>query len=323
MGKKVFIMSIPRKTATGLSDARNPTSGELIGKNKIKKANTKFMCLYSPLKGGLNNYISYTPHIDPTTGLEARNKNGEPIMLQEVLEKKYAKPAGYYTNAPVTKNQEEKDITFYQTTYWILEDGTTMFDLDTELGELGYYAALESPLIANSEREYREHKWPKAEFYIAIENESDDIKYNKNKVKSKAFAALEDPALSDTFRRKFVVLLGLANTKANLTIEKINNMLFEYIDSSSFSESSNISKFMVLFNQFKTAKGKETIEVRYIIQQALDLRIMFEKQNTYTWVRPTGNITLGERYEDAVEFMLNPKKAAEVDEIIEEIKKKA
>lgn len=321
MGKKVFIMSIPRETATGVSNARGE-SGAKINKSKIWKSNTKIQPLYSPNRGGLNNYISYTPWIDPATNLPAKNAEGKQIMLQEYLENKYGKPSGYYTNMAPRKDQKPEDNTYFQSTYWILNDGTTVFDLDNEHDEVGYYVMLGSHLVANSEREYKEHKWPKAEFYIALENESDDLRYKRNQIKSKAFASLEDSTFSETFRRKFVVLLNLTSSRTVLTIEQVNNLLFDYIDKSSFTEGSNINKFNSIFSLLKTAPGRENLEARYLLQQALDNRIVYEKQGTYVWVRAKGNITLGERYEDAVEFLTNPKKSAELEEIQEEVKKK-
>lgn len=324
MGKKVFIMSIPRESATGLDKARNDSSGALILKNKVGRANTKVMALYSPSKGGLNNYISYTPWIDPETNLPTKDSNGNVVMLQDYLEKKYGKEKGYYTNKPVTKDQKPEEATFFQSTYWILNDGTTMLDLDYEYDEIGYYMMLGSSLVANSEREYKEHKWPRAEFYIAIENESDELKYKRNELKVKAFAILDNSIFTEGYRRKFAVLLGVTSTKAvkAATIEQVNNLIYDYIDRSTTTEHSNVSKLLNLFSQLKTAQGKESIEAKYLLQEAIDLRVVYEKQGTYTWVRPTGNIVLGDRYEDAIDFLTNPKKSAELDEIKEAIKNK-
>ena len=71
-----------------------------------------------------------------------------------------------------------------------------------------------------------------------------------------------------------------------------------------------------------TATGREEFEARYILKQSTDLRIVYEKQGTYTWVRPQGQIVLGDRFRDAVSFILNPKKSTEVEELQEAIKNK-
>lgn len=187
---------------------------------------------------------------------------------------------------------------------------------------MGYYVLLGSSRVANSEKEWRMHLWPKAEWYIALENESDQIKYQKNSIKVKAFAALENPEFTDMYKRKFAILLGLIDTRTIVTNEQLNNILFEYIDKSTFIPGSNIDKFNELNILLNTATGREEFEARYILKQSTDLRIVYEKQGTYTWVRPQGQIVLGDRFRDAVSFILNPKKSTEVEELQEAIKNK-
>lgn len=322
MGRKVFITSIPRSSEIGLDRITDQTSNRPVNKTKFGRAKTKLMALYSPQKGGLNNYISYTPYIDPETNLPAKDKQGNPIMLQQYLEKKYNKPDGYYSNMPPVKDQHPDTLTFFQTTYWVFQDGTTMLDLDNEMDELGYYMCLGSQLVANSEKEWREHKWPKALFYISLENESDEIKYQKNRIRSKAYAALEDSAFTQTYKLKVAVLLGLLSSKSIGTREQIENLLTDYIEMSSTTANSNIEKFMSLYGMLKTASGRETLEARYLLRQLLDNRIVYEKQDIYTWVRPQGNVILGERYSDAIDFLTSPKKDKEREELELELKKK-
>lgn len=205
---------------------------------------------------------------------------------------------------------------------WKLTDGCTVFDLDTIDGEMGYYVLLGSSKVANSEKEWRQHMWPKAEWYIALENESESIKAQKNQLKIKAFAALSDSKLTDSYRRKIVSLLELSSTRTTLTIEQINNLLVDYIDRSSYTEGSNIDKFMELYNLLATVTGREELEARFLLAQALDARVVFERQGSYTWIRPQGQVVIGERKEEAVNFILNPKKQPEVDELTEAIKLK-
>lgn len=322
MGKKVFITSIPRKTVTGVSNFSDPTSGKNLNKTKIGKCTTRIAALYDPKVGGLANYISYTPWIDPETGLQKLDNDGNPLTLQDQLEKKYNKPKGFYTNLAPRANQKPEDATFFQTASWVYRDGTTAFDLSNEMDELGYYVALASAKVANSEREWREHRWPRAEFFIALENESDEIKAEKNRTKSLAFACLHDAQFSADYKRKVVSLLGLSSTRASLTQLQVDNLLYDFIDKSSYLSGSNIDKFNATFNLIKTPHGREQLEARFILAQAIDTRVIYEKQDTYTWVRPKGNVVIGDRYTEAVDYILNPKKEAEVQDIILEIKKK-
>lgn len=86
--KKVFIKSIPRPSAYGISEWTNDASGKKLEKTKIGQCQTKLSALYSPKLGGLANYISYTPHMNPETGTPFTDDKGHPVMLQEYLEKK-------------------------------------------------------------------------------------------------------------------------------------------------------------------------------------------------------------------------------------------
>lgn len=188
--------------------------------------------------------------------------------------------------------------------------------------EMGYYVSLATYLVANSEKEWREHKWPRALYYIALENETEAIKYKKNEIRIRAIGKLADSEFTESYKRKVVSLLGLAPTRSELTTEQVNNLLYDYIDKSSFTAGSNIDKFTEVTNLLNTPLGREQLEARWILAQALDYRIIYEKQDSYSWIRPKGTIVIGDRYVDAVDFILNPKKSAEVEELLAEIQVK-
>lgn len=321
--RKVFIYSTRRSTTTGVSEFVNDTSGKSLNKSKIGQTKDTLRALYSPKIGGLANYISYTQWLKPD-GSPYTDEKGHPLMLQSYFEEKYNLPTGYLTNRAWRKGDsiKDEDLTYFQKASWKMNDGCTVFDLSTLEGEMGYYVMLASHLVANSEKEYLSHKWPKAIYYIAHENESEEIKYTRNELKTKAFATLHSSDLTDVYKRKLVSLLGLVSSKSQLTSQQVHNLLFEYIDKSTFTSGSNIDKFNAITSLLSTPDGREQFEARYILQQALDLRIIYEKQDTYTWVRPQGTLVLGERYQEAVDFILNPKKTLEVEELQAAIAKK-
>lgn len=153
--KLVFIKSIPRETATKISDWVSDSSGIRIKKTKVGRATDKIMALYSSKHGGLANYISYNYYTDPITGKQVLNEKGEPMLLQEYLEKKWNKPPGYFSNAPAPKyyKGDGSDLGFYYQTSWTLQDGTTVLDMSRMDHEIGYYVMLASSLVANSEKE--------------------------------------------------------------------------------------------------------------------------------------------------------------------------
>lgn len=280
------------------------------------------MALFSPKVGGLANYISYTPWIEE--GKQVLDENNQPLTLQDKLEKKWNKPKGYFTNKAWTPGDSLKDeeMTYFQKKRWKFADGCTVFDLDNMDDELGYYMALASQMVANSEREYLSHKWPKAQWYIALENESDDIKYSRNELKSKTFAKLHSEELTNVYKRKFVSLLDLASSKSTLTDQQVHNLLYDYIEKSSFTPGSNIEKFNELMTLLSTNTGREEFEARFILKQALDTRVVTEKQSTYTWIRPSGMIVIGDKYSEAIAFILNPKKSGLLEDMMSEINAK-
>lgn len=187
---------------------------------------------------------------------------------------------------------------------------------------MGYYVCLASKKVANSEKEWRSHKWPDADFFIAIESESDDLKYKNNELKSKAFASLHSTDLTNDNKRKTVSLLNLASAKSDLTEMQVHNLLYDYVDKSSFTPGSNLDKFSEVRVLLTTAPGREEFEARYLLKQATDLRVVYEKQDTFTWIRPKGTIVLGDTYRDAIGFLLNPKKDTLTEELKADIKAK-
>jgi hypothetical protein len=323
MANLIFVYSIPRETATGVSEFVNDSSGRKLKKTKIGRCDDKIMALYDPKIGGLRNYISYTPWVE--NGVQVMDEDGKPLMLQDKLERKWNKSKGYFTNRPPERGYkgDGADLPYFQTKYWALKDGCTVFDLSKMDDEMGYYVLLASSRVANSEREWREYKWPKANWYIALENESEEIKYSRNAIKSKAFAALHDPNMTDVYKRKIVSLMDIAAANSTLSTEQVHNLLFNTIDTTSFTPGSNVEKFLSYVTMLSTADGRIKFEMMWLLRRAIDSRVIYEKQGTYTWIRPTGNpIVIGERYDDAIDFLLNPKKSSEVEEITEQIEQK-
>lgn len=280
-----------------------------------------FKALYSAKVGGYNTGLD-KPWVDPETGNQKRDESGRPLTLQDQLELKWNLPKNYLTNRAWRPEMGYKDLTYFDTKYWVLNDGSTVLDLTNMDDEIFYHVCLASSLVANSERELRSHKWPKALWYIALENESDEIKYQRNELKSKAIATLHSDDFTENYKQIFVKLLNLASSKTSLTYSQVHNLLFEYIEKSSFAVDSNINKFNALASLLKTPKGREELQARFLLKQLIDTRIVIERSNTYTFLRPNNNIVIGERYEEAIDFLLNPKKDKEVEEMKELLKQK-
>lgn len=324
MSRKVFIKSIPRESAYNIQEWTNATSNKKLDKTKVGAyTDTKYdLALLSIKRSGYATGL-YKPWLE--NGVQKKDKDGTPLTLQDYYERKHGRPKGFYHNKqtdPKGDILDESKKSYLETIVIKVNDGSTVLDLDIPDDELRYEAILESPYFANSEKEYLTHKWPKAQFYIALENESDDIKFQKNAVKGQALAELYSSDLTLPYKRLIVAILQLANTRSVLQETQIQNLLHEYIESSSGTVGTNIDKFKELAALVKTPKGRIELEARYLLQESVDYRVVIEKQGSYTWVRPVGALVIGETYSEAIEFLTNPKKIVLVEELKDEIKLK-
>jgi len=191
MGNKniVFIESLPRKTATKISEWSNfeTKTNKPLNKTKVGSCTDKLRALYSPKVGGLATGL-YKPWME--NGKVVKDENGNELILQDKYEQQFNLPEGYLTNELPKKG--ERPTTYFQTKSWRLNDGSSALDLSTLDGVCGYHVMMESSKVANSYKEHSDHKWPKAKWVIADAQESEEIKFTKNRKRSKAFASLHD-----------------------------------------------------------------------------------------------------------------------------------
>lgn len=315
----VYINTIPRNTVSNVSEFRNlgqrGQTGRKLNKTKIfEHCKEGIQALYSPKIGGLK------------TGLYKKItlEDGTKITLQEWAENKWGLEKGFLTNRPFRKgdSMKETDLTYFQTKVWKLNDGLTILDLENLDDWCFYQVCLESKYIANSEKEWKSHKWPKATHYIALENESQEIKYKKNNAKSTAFAKLHHKSMTLPWKRKLIVTLGLSNSRNELKEERIENMLFDsimenkqYADGSTF-----IEKFIEAYNKLNSVDGRVRLENEYLLNCLTDYLIVGEKYGTYTWI--SKGLEIGNSKVEAIDFLCNPKKQTQVEELEKELKLK-
>lgn len=317
---KIFIMSIPRETATKLSDFTSDVSGKKLKKTKVGRTRDSYQALYSPKVGGLLNGLSYKPWMEE--GKQIEDAQGRKLTLQDKMEQKWRLPKDYLHNRPFQKGNslKEADMSYYQRKSWKVNDGSTILDTDNMDDELFYFVTLDSKFFANSLKDVQNHSMPYATHYIAHEQEAQELKFKKNNYKGRAIAMLQSPDLTASYKQKFVHILELSRASITNDEETLYNVLFDYIDSSSFQPGSNIDKFVELYNKLGDAKGREEIEAKHLLKRVIDNHVIYERQGTYTWVRPSGTLVVGESYTDAIEFLLNPKKKPLVDELKAELK---
>lgn len=322
----VFIYTIPRDSVLGLHNHVDPNSGKRLNKTKIGNTEDTIQALYNVRTGKLSNYISTTPWLDES-GQPKLDKSGRALTLQQKLEIEWNFAEGELTDEPVGNVDDvyngKKGLTYFQSKSWPLSDGCTVLDLGKKDDLMCYYVCLASKLVANSEKEWRAHKWPSAKYYIAIENEADEISYKVNQNKLEAYAMLSSPEMTPILKRKIAILLQITNVKADVPDLVIDNALYVFIDKADNKQLSNITKFKELFNKATKPDSRIEFEARYLMERALAWRVFSEKQGTYTWIRSKGSIELGNKPESVVAFLIDPKKQDLVEELEKEIKLKS
>lgn len=311
----IFVSAIRQKYDNGLDTWTDPTTGQNLGKTKLFNAKDKIRPAYSTKYSGYLNGLSYVPWLD-TEGKQKVDEKGNSLTLQDKMEQKWGLPKGYLTNQPSYSYDETKK-TYYETMKWELGETTKAFDLSKMDDEIGYYVFLDSHFIANSKKDYLAHKFPKALYYIEDANEDQEIKYSRSKRKTSAYALLEADFMTAETREKLAKVLELASPQAAITPEQCHNLLYEHI-----STANDLSKFENIVNLLRTQDGREKFEAMYKLNLLVSSRILIEKQGTYTWFRSNGPLEVGVSKEEAIDFLLNPKKAVLVAELFDILKTK-
>jgi len=321
MGTQIVVKSIPRTTVSKVSEFRNlgrsGIKGKKLSKNKIfDHCKDGRRVLYSMGLGALKTGL-YKPH--------HKDEGGDVTTIQKWAEKNWNLSKGFLTNKPFRKGDSTKheDLTYFQKKVWAFNDGTTILDLANMDDFCCYHMMLESKYFANSEKEWKAHKWPKAEYYISLTNESDEIKYKRNRLKSTAFSKLENNDFTLPWKRKFIVLLELSQSRIVLSEENIVNALYDLIDQNQTRAGqlfSDVQRFLDLYASLASAGGRERLEKKYLLEELMDYNIITERASTYRWI--SKGLEIGYSKEETVDFLSHPKKQSQVDDMVSELKLK-
>lgn len=316
---KVFVYTVPRKTATKISEVTNGKNVRLNQTKITRGCRDAFVALPSASKGcrlntGLNEYVDnpYKSGEGLPAGFDSL-KGSEKVKEQHLVEIKFGLPMNYLSdepqNATAAKNRDYVP-SFYQTFKFSLNDGLTVLDTENMNDYLAYRIMLASKKFANSKKELDSGKWPEAIYYIGLEHETEDIKYQKKQRLNSALAKLANSDFDPITQRKMVKVLGLA--KGKLTDQQTYNLLSSFIEENTPGKD-NINEFEKMYKLLSTADGREEFEARYFLQELQDKWIVTEYQGTYTW--NAKKMVIGQRKEEAIRFLMNPEKQSEQIEL--------
>lgn len=327
----VTIKSFPRKSALGISEFRNGTSGKKMNRTKIGNCNDKFRAFQSAKTGklltGLADYVN-NPYFESKRSLphefEYVRELSE-ITLQELLEIKHQRPKGYYTDRAWREGDglNDTDLTFFQKFKVVLNDGSTLFDLSKPTEELMYHVAKASPLVAASKKPQDKALKPKADYYIADFNESELEKFSKRKEYNKAVAKLDDNKFTTSYKKKVVKALDLAKGDLeSVSDEKVYLLLDNYLQEAlqTKDKETNLSNFNKMYALTTSKEGRDELEARVFLSDLITYRIISHARGTYTWLAK--QMEIGQRKAEAIDWLTDPRKQPEHNELEKQLKAK-
>ena len=325
MSKKVFFYFVPRETATKVHNF-STSDGRSLNKIKVgKHVGNVYRALKSAstgkLKTGLDVIVDnpYKEHskenIKP--GFEPYLLNKNEVKLQHLLEYKHNVDVNYYTDSAPNEvaykhgdTDETLSLPYFQQreTKATITDTGLVLDLDKPEDEIKYYFLKASSKCAPSREKARAGIH---EFYIGFENEDEEQTYNKSQLVDKAIYMLMNPEFTDQDKLRLAKYLDLVSR--DTSPKRVHTVLRTYIVEKHKDQSTRVKKFINTINSLETPESRERFNATVILNDLVNYYIVTVKQGIYTW-KDTG-LEIGVNKSEAVNFLLNPKKQAEQDEL--------
>lgn len=310
-GNKVIIKSRARESALKIHEWATE-GGKKLNKTKVMP-NLKdgFSPLYSSSIAGLQTGLTgkvKNPYKDISVdvlGPVWKYLSGlEEITLQEKLEYKHGRTPGFYNN----RMPKEKDPPTYMSEIkWKFNDGSTILDLNVPDHELCYYWCLATKFVANSKKELDEHRFPHAQFYIAVDGEDEDLEKSSHKLKNIAAAKLEDAVMTDENMVNIAKALGwfIGQTSTAL-YNDITNKISNTTPSKMRTSDNDVALFSKTAALLDTDTGRAELSARALLFDLTKARVITESKGTYTWA--SHGMGIGFSKDDAISFLVDPNK---------------
>lgn len=242
------------------------------------------------------------------------------ITRQELLEKKHGRTPNFYNNRMWTKvDNFNSDVTYMQKFRYALNDGSTVLDTNIPEQEIAYYMFLASKFVANSKREWLEHRFPYATHYISLQEEDEELAMKARKTRNEAILKLSSDEMTDEYKNMICKVLDWS--KLDLNGKQVYNLIGAKIESANLSKPGNeVSLFLRQAKHIETSVGREYLKAAAFIKDLVNNRVISSHQDNYVWI--SRGITIGSNFDDAVSFITDPNKASNVLELKKELKAK-
>lgn len=329
MSKKVFFYLCPRETATKVHNFTNE-NGQSLNKTKI---GVNIGNVYRPLLSastgklvtGLNKMVDNPYKELPQEKIKSKFEpyilGKEKVLLQHLLEYEHGQTPGFYSDDAsklVPLNSEEiKEIGYMQhkDTFTKLTDAGLVLDMAKPEDEVAYYYMTAKSKCAPSREKVLKGIH---EFYIGFENEDAERTYSKAQLVDKAIYALQNPELTDEVKSKIAKVLGLISRDS--TAQRVYTALRNFVVDADKNQKDNIAKFLDIMNSLDDSKFVERFNAEALLADLVAYFIVTVKSGTYTW--KNSNLPIGYNKSEAVNFLLNPHKQGEVEEIEKQLQTK-
>lgn len=332
---QVFVKMVQRESAQKRESFILGSDGKRkkieLGKSKGTNGNSIFRFTVSQHKKGyLNTGLDVkinNPWFNNEVNLPLSFKdkgieNKEEISKQLYFEIKLKLKEGELTSRISNIFEKDRKITYLQKYFKDFTE-TTVLNLDEPEDELTYW--LLQQCHPDKCAPNKDSITSFSRLYISQVNEDEERKSKKREIVEEAIFnlfSLKKEATESQIKKLAIILKVI---KGETSSEKIKNALSDFIQTKSNKQEENIKEFNKLYKLLiGNAKDKELFEDKFLLQNAINYRILSDYKGKYIWLSKKGTSLeeLGKSYEEALSTISDPDWSAYREELIEEIELK-
>lgn len=329
--RKVHLIKFQRQSAQG-RHKHTTKDGKPLNKTQAGRAATKWSIpdgkdkletglwkmrknpYYIPTKEEGND--GWEMRMLPNSVWEDRKiQNKKFISWQEFFEISHYKTPGYYSSERIQWNQFASNRAYTNTALqafrYSLIDGTNILDLTKAKDQLMYFFALQCKQAFLTNKSDRK-KYPRALYYLQEIGAPAQEEYMNNRAQDDAIVSLRELEKKFTAEdlRMFGVILKVGSY--NQSVETMYNSLRNFIMGGleMGNSKTNSQKFNDLYAVLKKKGGRERFDVRFMLQELLNTRVVSIESMNYIWnaKRNSDMEVLGKSAEQVVALLLDEDK---------------
>jgi hypothetical protein len=221
------------------------------------------------------------------------------ITRQLYYEIKHGVVPGYYTDkmtfSMLQPNSRPGEKTFLERLTLSLDPRPNRFCNDTPRQEMLMEMIEVVPAIAPGKNLANSafHGW-----YVSQENEDEEERQGRNDIIEKATFHLYKLKHELGAFRAYQIAIVLKDYRGepilvgDVSTERVNNILSEYVTTSSDHQMKHIDNFMKAVDAVSTKDGLERFNIKYLVQQAINTNIISIKESYYKWWSQAGTANM-------------------------------